>query len=358
MMDGTALVFCEGAFGKADGKTANGLVRFGRRYDVLGGIDSDHAGHDAREIIPGVTKRMPIFSTLAQAVEALDRRPDFLVIGLNPEDGRLPPRFRRVIADALRRGISVDSALRPYLHEDAEFPGLAQQSSSRLRSVGYPKPISQLRTYTGEIGRIAAAKVAVLGTHSVVGKRTTSVRLTETLLANGLRTEMIGTGETSWLQGVRSTVLLDSVVRKYVPGELEGAMLEANERYSPQVFVLEGQGSFLDPANPTGIEFLTTARPSAIVMQHAPMYYAGDEDRYGIAALSHHIRVAELISAAPVVAITLSHEGTEPAFFAEAVAAIRGSFDLLVTDVLAEGAEALAEALCSRLELEYAAGTT
>jgi uncharacterized NAD-dependent epimerase/dehydratase family protein len=295
---------------------------------------------------------MPIFATLAQAVEALGHRPDFLVVGLNPEDGRLPPRFRRVIAEALRRGISVDSALRPYLNEDAEFPGLAQQSSSRLRSVGYPKPISQLRSYTGEIERVTAAKVAVLGTHSVVGKRTTSVRLTETLLAYGLRTEMIGTGETSWLQGVRSTVLLDSIVRKYIPGELEGVMLDAAERYDPQVFVLEGQGSFLDPANPTGIELLTTARPSAIVMQHAPMYYGGDGDRYGIDALDHHIRVAELISGAPVVAITLSHEGTLPSFFAEAAAAIRERFPLLVTDVLADGAEKLADAICARLELE------
>ena len=65
-----------------------------------------------------------------------------------------------------------------------------------------------------------------------------------------------------------------------------------------------------------------------------------------------------MISGAPVVAITLSHEGTAPAFFAEAAAAIRERFDLLVTDVLADGAERLADAACIRLGLERTVDAT
>src|SRR5688572_3113223 len=124
-MDGTALVFCEGALGLPGGKTANGLVRYGTRYEILGALDSCQAGRDAGDIVAGTTRRIPVFADLRQAVEALGRRPDYLVVGLNPPDGRFPPAFRRVIRDALRMGVSVDSALRPYLHEDAEFPGLA-----------------------------------------------------------------------------------------------------------------------------------------------------------------------------------------------------------------------------------------
>jgi uncharacterized NAD-dependent epimerase/dehydratase family protein len=351
-MDGTALIFCEGAFGAPEGKTANGLVRFGRRYDILGVIDSSHAGRDAREIIPGVERRVPIFSSFHQAVEALDLRPDYLVIGLNPPDGRLPPVFRKVIRDALRTGVSVDSPLRPYLHEDAEFPGLAQQSSARIRSVGYPKPLAQLRSYTGEIAEVRAAKVAVVGTHAVVGKRTTAVRLTEALLARGLRTEMVGTGETSWLQGVRSTVILDSIVRKYVAGELEGVILEAYKAYRPEVFVLEGQGSVLNQANPSGTELLTTARPDAVVMQHAPTHTGLEaSDRYGVEALDRHIRVAELLSGSRVVAITLSPEGSAPDEFEDAAELFRERFGLLVTDVLAGGTEALADAVLAAVRI-------
>ena len=343
-MDGTALIFCEGAFGGLEGKTANGLVRFGRRYEILGVVDSNHAGRDAGEIIAGVTRRIPIFATVHQAVEGLARRPDFLVIGLNPESGRLPAEYRKVIRDALRMGINVDSALRPYLSEDAEFPGLAQQSSVRIRSVGYPKPLQQLRSYTGEIRDVDATIVSVVGTHSVVGKRTTAVRLADGLARRGLKTEMIGTGETSWFQGVRSCVILDSILSRFVGGELEGAILDAYRAYRPEVFVLEGQGSILSPEAPNGLELLTTARPSAIVMQHAPLrseFYEGD--RFGLEALERHIRVCELLSGSEVVAITLNPEGGEPDQYREAMESIRSRFGLFVTDVLADGAEGLVD---------------
>ena len=38
--EGRALVYCEGAFGTPNGKTAHGLVRRTRRYDVLAVIDT------------------------------------------------------------------------------------------------------------------------------------------------------------------------------------------------------------------------------------------------------------------------------------------------------------------------------
>lgn len=343
-MDGTALIFSEAAFGRPEGKSANGLVRFGTRYDILGVIDSQQSGRLAGDVIGGVKKAIPIFASLRQALDALSDRPDYLVIGLNPSDGRLPPQYRKVIRDALRSGISVDSALKPYLIDDAEFPGLTMQSSARIRSVGYPKPISQLRLYSGEIEGVEAARIAVVGTHSVVGKRTTTVRLTEALQSAGVATVMIGTGETSWFQGVPWTVILDSIVHKYVAGELEGEIVDAWRATQPKAMVLEGQGSVLNPSSPSGLELLTTARPCAVVMQHAPTHASLDgSDRYGLRTLERHISAAELLSGSPVVAITLNPEGSSPEYFAEAAEAIRSRFDLLVTDVLADGVAGLAE---------------
>jgi uncharacterized NAD-dependent epimerase/dehydratase family protein len=247
-------------------------------------------------------------------------------------------------------GINVDSALRPYLNDDAEFPGLAMQTSARLRSVGYPKPVAQLRSYSGEIADIDATIVAVVGTHRVVGKRTTAVRLTEALGERGVRTEMIGTGETSWFQGVRSCVLLDAVVAKFVAGEIEATILDAYHSYEPSVIVLEGQGSVLNPANPTGLELLTTARPDAVVMQHAPFQRDfGESDRFGLATLDRHIRVCELLSGKPVIAITMNPEGGGADEVAEATARIRERFGLLVTDVLADGGTALADRIEAQL---------
>jgi hypothetical protein len=53
-MDGTALVYCEGAFGTLAGKTTHGLVRFTERYRVVGVIDSALAGRDAGAVLDGV----------------------------------------------------------------------------------------------------------------------------------------------------------------------------------------------------------------------------------------------------------------------------------------------------------------
>ena len=39
----TAIVYCEGNFGKIDGKTANGLVRHSQAYRILSVIDSTSA---------------------------------------------------------------------------------------------------------------------------------------------------------------------------------------------------------------------------------------------------------------------------------------------------------------------------
>lgn len=356
-MDGTALIFCEGAFGRPDGKSANGLVRFGSRYDILGVIDSEHSGRLAGDVITGVAKAIPVFASLHQAVEALHTRPDYLVMGLNPTDGRMAPQHRRVIRDALKMGISVDSALKPYLVDDAEFPGLTMQSSAKIRSVGYPKPLAQLRSYTGEIREVGAARVAVVGTHSVVGKRTTTVRLTEALGKEGVRTLMIGTGETSWFQGIPWTVILDSIVHKYVAGELEGTIVDAWRESHAEIMVLEGQGSVLKPSNPSGLELLTTAQPRAVVMQHAPTHVSLDpDDRFGTRTLERHIRTAELLSSAPVVAITLNPEGSSPEYFAEAVETFRSRFGLLVTDVIADGTKALTEVVLRSVKLTARAG--
>ena len=51
MMDGVALILCEGSFGENHGKTAHGLVRFTTRYDVRGVIDSTLAGREAGEVL-------------------------------------------------------------------------------------------------------------------------------------------------------------------------------------------------------------------------------------------------------------------------------------------------------------------
>lgn len=66
--DGNAIVYCEGAFNTPNGKTAHGLVRFTQRYRVLCVVDSRYAGQDAGEVLDGRPKHIPVYATLAEAV--------------------------------------------------------------------------------------------------------------------------------------------------------------------------------------------------------------------------------------------------------------------------------------------------
>lgn len=51
--EGNAIVYCEGAFGTPNGKTAHGLVRRTSRYRILAVVDSQLAGKDASLILTG-----------------------------------------------------------------------------------------------------------------------------------------------------------------------------------------------------------------------------------------------------------------------------------------------------------------
>jgi uncharacterized NAD-dependent epimerase/dehydratase family protein len=344
-MDGTALVFCEGAFGTPRGRTANTLARHSERYDVVGVVDSRFAGLTAADVVDGASAAIPVFADLEQATARLGVRPDYFVVGLDPDDGRLEPRYRRVVAQALRLGMHVDSALEPYLHDDAEFPGLAMQHGARLRSVGRTSS-GGYRAYTGRAGSLDALKVAVVGTNPVGGKVITAVRVARALRAAGVGAEVVGTSTLAWFQGIAHTTLLDGVPQRHVGGELEGAMLSAYERTRSAILLLEGRGGLLDPTRPCDLELLTTAQPDAVILQHAPTHEsipAGDQ--YGLGVVKRHLGVVEAVTGRPVLAVTLSHSGRDQGACHAATALFRGVLDCPVMDIFVDGPEPIAAML-------------
>ncbi|MFH2042371.1 MAG: DUF1611 domain-containing protein, partial [Acidobacteriota bacterium] len=69
--EGSALVYCEGAFGTPNGKTAHGLVRRTERYKILGVIDSVRSGLDAGEVLDNRRSGIPIYGGLKEALSRL-----------------------------------------------------------------------------------------------------------------------------------------------------------------------------------------------------------------------------------------------------------------------------------------------
>ena len=63
-----AVVYCEGNFGKIDGKTANGLVRQSETYAIASVIDSTCHERDAGMVLDGVPNGVRIVSDLDEAL--------------------------------------------------------------------------------------------------------------------------------------------------------------------------------------------------------------------------------------------------------------------------------------------------
>ncbi|MDZ7263617.1 MAG: DUF1611 domain-containing protein [candidate division KSB1 bacterium] len=344
--EGNAIVYCDHAFGTPNGKTAHGLVRRSRRYRILSVIDSELEGQDAGMYLDGKVANIPVVADLTSAIRqayTTGATPSHFVIGIAPDGGRLENHAREMIKEAIAQGLHVDCGLHDFLTDDPELVALASQHKVRLRDVRKPKTRSELHFFCGKIAEVNSLKIAVLGTDSAVGKRTTAWLLVDALNAAGYSAEMIGTGQTAWLQGARYGIILDSLVNDFVAGEIEHAVWSAWSDLHPAVIVIEGQGSLLNPAFPGGFEILAAARPEIIILQHAPARKEYDGfPGYPIHPLEKQIQAIELIADRRVVAITINHEHLPAESISRQCKAIAAQTGLPTYDVLLEGADQLA----------------
>ena len=347
--EGNTIVYCEKHFGTSNGKTAHGLVRRTARYRVLSVIDSCHAGEDAGIFLDGKCKNIPIFPDIQLAVEASlesGNPATHLVIGLAPDGGRLSQDAREDIKKAIRLGLNVDSGLHDFISEDPIIQSLAKEYGVHIRDIRKTPPLEQLHFFTGKIDEVKALKIAVLGTDSAVGKRTTAWLLVDALNAAGIRAEMVGTGQTAWMQGVKYGFIMDTMINDYLSGEIEHAVWSAWDDTHPDVVVIEGQGSLLNPAYPGGYEILAPGRPDVVVLQHAPTRKLYDGfPQYAIHPLPHQIQAIQVVSSKPVVAISINHENLTKSQIPRVCKSITKETGLPAFDVLLNGADGLVEVL-------------
>lgn len=348
--EGNAIIYCEAMFGTTNGKTAHGLVRRTDRYRILSVIDSLNKGTDAGGLLDGKPNGIPIYESINQAVEKArekgDLLPTHLVIGLAPDGGRLGSKARQDVMAGIRLGLHVDSGLHDFLSEDDEIRRLAEKYSVRLRDVRKPPPRKELHFFTGKIEKVESLKVALLGTDSAVGKRTTAWVLLDALRGAGYSAELVGTGQTAWMQGAPYGIILDSLVNDFVAGEIEHAVWTAWKEKHPDVIIIEGQGSLMNPAYPGGLEILAAGRPDAVVLQHAPARKEYDGfPGYALHPLDKQIQAIELVSGKPVVAVSVNHENLNEKDVQTTCDDISKTVGLPTCDVLMSGAEPIANAL-------------
>ncbi|MEM0128475.1 MAG: DUF1611 domain-containing protein [Thermoplasmatales archaeon] len=299
-----AVILAEKVFSSTYGKTAHGLIRYSGRYKIVAVIDSQLKGMDAGEYLEGKPKGIPIVGSLE---ESLVFNPNYLIIGAATDGGILPPEYRNIIKEGIIRGLNIVNGLHDFISDDPELSTIAKNNNVEIIDVRKMFRDRKI-PFTGEIENVESFKIAVLGTDSAIGKRTTTILLTKELQKRGFTAEMIGTGQTSWMQGIKHTTVIDATINDFVSGAIESEIVSAWRESRPDFVLIEGQGSVIHPAYPGSFEIIAAGRPDAIVLQDAPGRKKMDGFDYPMPDVGRVIRILELLSNKKVIAITLNTE--------------------------------------------------
>ncbi len=331
----SAVVFCEGNFGKIDGKTANGLVRQSETYRILSVIDSAQAGRDAGVVLDGSPNGIPIVSDLAGAVAHAGSVPAYFIVGVAPTSGLLSSSDRTVILDAMSRGMNVVNGLHEFLNDDAEFAAACAIYNVRIRDVRRPREKKDLRMFTGRIAEVTCPRIAVLGTDGAIGKRTTATILTKALNDHGVRAVLVSTGQTGLIQGARFGVALDAVPAQFVTGELEASVLDAYDTEQPDVIIVEGQGALSHPTYLSSTAILRGSLPAGVILQHAPARtHISDFPTFPMPTAVSEVNLIETFASTKVIGLTINHENMTDADVSAAIALYEIELGVPVTDAL------------------------
>jgi uncharacterized NAD-dependent epimerase/dehydratase family protein len=313
MTDNKAIVLTNGLFYINDAKTAHGLVRGTERFTIAGIVDSpENAGRDAGELLDGKRRNIPVFGSLESAIQSVpDAR--YLIIGIATVGGVLPPDMREMVRTGIRSGLSVVNGLHEYLSENTELAALAREHGVELIDVRKPRNRADLHFWTGEIWRVSAPVIAVMGTDCALGKRTTARLIRECCELAGLNARMIYTGQTGWLQGGEYGFIFDSTLNDFVSGELEHAIVTCWKETQADFILLEGQASLRNPSGPCGSEFLVSGNAKSVVLVHAParVYYDNDAHWGRIPDVGTEINLIACYGS-KVIALALNTEGCTP----------------------------------------------
>ncbi|MCX5932851.1 MAG: DUF1611 domain-containing protein [Cyanobacteria bacterium] len=340
----TAIIYCEGNFGRIDGKTANGLVRHSETYRILAVIDSQMAGHDAGMVLDGVARGIPVCANLSEALAQCGGQADLMIVGMAPASGRLIPEQKHVLLSAIRAGLHLINGLHEFLNDDAEFARAAADHHVSISDIRRPPSLSDLRMFSGRISSLPCRRIAVLGTDGAVGKRTTAVILTRALNDAGIKAVMVGTGQTGLMQGARHGLALDAIPCQYASGEVEAAVVEAWEAEHPEVIVIEGQGALSHPAYLSSAYILRGSQPQAVLLQHAPMrHWLSDFPQIPMPTPASEIALIETFASTRVIGLCLNHEGMGEAEVTAAIALYGIELGLPATDALKRSPQRLVD---------------
>lgn len=254
-------ILADGAFNWHNGKTATGVIRYGKE-PVVAVIDSTHAGQDVAQALGAdMGHGIPVVKDIH---EALTYQPDTLLIGIAPMGGALPTAWRWQLLAALDAGLHLVSGLHFFLSEDEELRAHAEKRGVTIWDVRQPPTTKRVGTFQPH--RPGSHTVLMVGSDCAAGKMTVALELDREAQARGLNSAFLATGQTGILIA-GSGLPADRVISDFIAGETEHLVLELGKQHD-WVFV-EGQGALNHPGySPVTLGLLHGSMPEAMIFCH------------------------------------------------------------------------------------------
>lgn len=338
-ISGPAIVLAGEALNTINAKTTHGLLRYSDRFQVTAVVDPRHAGRPTSDFLGGGdSKPVPVVGTVAEALQCGPAQ--YAIVGVATHGGVLPDALKNDILASIQSGLHIVNGLHRFLSEEPLFAQAAAAAGAQLTDIRKTPPRSQLHFWHGRIFKVKAPRLAVLGMDCAIGKRTTARILVEACRQEGLKAEMIYTGQTGWMQGGKHGFILDSVPNDFVSGELEHAICECDQNLSPDLIVLEGQSSLQNLSGPCGSELLLSGQAKGVVLQHAPgrSFLEGYEKQgYPYPDLEKELALIELYGS-KLVAITVNPQSLSAERAAETRRSLEAALRVPVLDPFTESA--------------------
>lgn len=256
-------ILAEGAFEWHYGKTATGVIRYGKDT-VVAVIDSTKAGQDVSQALgASIGTGIPVVRDIH---EALNYQPDSLLIGIAPIGGALPEAWRWQLLTAINAGLDIISGLHFFISDDEELRTAAKKRGVTIWDVRRPPDKNRVAQFIPH--RPGSHTILVVGSDCAVGKMTVALELDREASTRGLNSAFVATGQTGIM--ISGTGLpVDRIISDFIAGMVEQMILDFTNEHD-WVFV-EGQGALNHPGySPVTLGLIHGSMPDAMIFCHKP----------------------------------------------------------------------------------------
>jgi len=330
------VILTEGHSNPTTAKTACCVIRYCPEQAVAL-LDAEQQGKRSGDLLD--VGDVPVIGSLADAPDA-----NALLIGIAPPGGRLPAPWRRLIHEAIDRGMDIVSGMHEFLNDDPEFAAAAKASNARLVDVRNNRITEIAR---GEGLREDCLRIHTVGHDCSVGKMVTAYEITSGLKKRGLDAKFAATGQTGIVvEGDGYPV--DCMVADFVSGAAERLVTD-NQHHD--IVVVEGQGSLVHPSySSVTLGLLHGCQPHGMIM----CYEVGRSCPHGVDHLSLPPlgRIIELYESMAsirrpcrVIGIAMNSRTLTPDQAEEERERARNEFGVPICDIFRHGADELVEAV-------------